>query len=133
MIFKYYEVTPKIIRPIIEIILKSETGVGIFPSLIDSGADHCIFSLETAKSLGIKLQPENKTSISGIGREPVDGYWSELELRVAGKIYTAKVIFAKISDYGYGILGQLGFFDHFDVKLSHQKQTIEVEPIKYSN
>lgn len=59
MIFKYYEVTPEIIRPIIEVILKSETRVGI--------------------------------------------------------------------------LGQQGFFDHFDVKLSYQKQTIEIEPLKISN
>lgn len=133
MIFKYYEVTPQIIRPIISVLLKSETRVGIFPSLIDSGADHCIFSLDTAKSLGIKLKPKNKTTISGIGREPIEGYWDELELRIAGKIYTARVIFAKISDYGHGILGQQGFFDHFDVKLSYQKQIVEIEPVKASN
>lgn len=133
MIYKYYKVTPKIIRPIIEVILKSETRVGIFPSLIDSGADHCIFSLDTAKSLNIKLNPKNKTTISGIAIEAIDGYWNELELRVAGKTYTTKIIFAKISDYGHGILGQQGFFDHFDVKLSHKRQTIEIEPINLPN
>lgn len=133
MIFKYYEVTPEIIRPIIEVILKSETRVGIFPSLIDSGADYCIFSLETAKLLRIKLKPKNKTTISGIGRNAVKGYWDELELRIAGKIYTSRVIFAKISDFGFGILGQQGFFDHFDVNLSYQNQEIEIKPIKISN
>lgn len=133
MIFKYYEVTPEIIRPIIEVILKSETRVGIFPSLIDSGADYCIFSMETAKLLGIRLKPKNKTTISGIESAKVKGYWHELELRVAGKVYTAKVIFAKISDYGFGILGQQGFFDHFDVKFSHSRQTVEIEPIKLPN
>ena len=133
MIFKYYEVTSEIIRPIIEVILKSETKVGIFPSLIDSGADHCIFSLDTAKLLGIKLKPKNKTTISGIGRDAVRGYWDELELRIAGKTYTTRVIFAKISDYGFGILGQQGFFDHFDVNLSYQKQTIEIAPLRISN
>lgn len=133
MIFKYYEVTPKIIRPIIEVILKSETQVGIFPSLIDSGSDYCIFSLETAKLLRIKLKPKNKTTILGIGRDAVEGYWNKLEVRIVGKIYTTKVIFAKISDYGFGILGQQGFFDHFDVKLSYQKQVVEIEPIRTSN
>lgn len=133
MIFKYYEVAPEIIRPIIEVILKSETKVGIFPSLIDSGADYCIFSVDTAKLLGIKLKPKNKTTISGIGRDIVKGYWDELELRIAGKIYTTRVIFAKISDYGFGILGQQGFFDHFDIKLSYHKQVIGVEPIRVSN
>lgn len=133
MIFKYYEVTPEIIRPIIEVILKSETRVGIFPSLIDSGADHCIFSIDTAKLLGIKRKPENKTTIAGIGRDVVKGCCDELELRIADRIYTTRVIFAKISDYGFGILGQQGFFDHFDVNLSYQKQEIEIMPIKISN
>lgn len=133
MIFKYYEVTSEIIRPIIEVILKSETRVGIFPSLIDSGADYCIFSLETAKLIGIKLKPKNKTTISGIGSTKVKGYWHEVELRIAGKVYTTQVIFAKISDYGFGILGELGFFDHFDVKLSHSREIIEIEPIKLPN
>ncbi len=133
MTFKYYEVTSEIIRPIIEVILKSETGVGIFPSLIDSGADYCIFSLDTAKLLGIQLKSKNKITISGIGRDSVKGYWGELELRIAGKTYTARVIFAAISDYGFGILGQVGFFDHFDIKLSHSKQVIEMEPVKLPN
>lgn len=133
MIFKYYEVSSEIIRPIIEVILKSETRVGIFPSIIDSGADYCIFSLETAKLLGIKLKPKSKTKISDIGEDCVNGYWDELELRIAGKIYTTRVIFAKISDYGFGILGQQGFFDHFDVNLSYQKQEIEIKPIKIYN
>ena len=133
MTFKYYEVAREIIRPIIEVILKSDTRVGIFPSLIDSGADYCIFSLETANLLGIELPPKNKTTISGIGKDKVEGYWNEVELRIARKIYTAKVIFAKISDYGFGILGQQGFFDHFDVNLSYQKQTIEIAPTRVSN
>lgn len=28
-----------------------------------------------------------------------------------------------------GILGQKGFFDHFDVKLSYGKQLIEIDPV----
>lgn len=83
--------------------------------------------------MGIKLKPKNKTTVSGIGKDIVKGYWAEVELRIAGKIYIARVIFAEISDYGFGILGQQGFFDRFDVKLSYQKQVIEIEPVKISN
>lgn len=93
----------------------------------------CIFSLDIADAMGIKLNAKAKTQVSGIGREEVDGFWSQLELRIGSKIYSTKVIFAEISDYGYGILGQIGFFDHFEVKLSYHKQIIEIEPIHLPN
>lgn len=133
MIYKYYKVTSKISRPIIPIILKSSSSVSLYSALVDSGADHCIFSLDIADAMGIKLRSKDKTKISGIGKEEVDGFWSQIEFRIGGKIYSTKVIFAKINEYGYGILGQNGFFDHFDVKLSHQKQTIEIEPVRLYN
>lgn len=133
MIYKYYKVTPKIIRPIIPIVLKSPSNVAVYSALIDSGADRCIFSLDIADAMGIKLNSKAKTQVSGIGRGKINGFWGELEFRIGSKIYSTKVIFAKISDYGYGILGQIGFFDHFDVKLSHTKQTIEIEPINLPN
>ena len=43
MIFEYLEVIPTIKRPIIEIIVKSKSKFAIYPVLIDSGADYCIF------------------------------------------------------------------------------------------
>lgn len=133
MIYRYFKVTPKISRPIIPVILKSSKNVALYSALIDSGADHCIFSLDIAEAMDIKLNLRTKTKVSGIGKEEIDGFWGEIEFRVSGKIYTAKVLFAKINEYGYGILGQRGFFDHFDVKLSYQKQTIEVKPAENVN
>lgn len=47
--------------------------------------------------------------------------------------YQTKVLFAQMHQFSHGVLGQLGFFDHFDVKLSHQKQIIEIEPVKVAN
>lgn len=69
----------------------------------------------------------------GVGKEKIKGFWGEVELRIADRIYEAKVIFADINNVGYGILGQQGFFDYFDVKLSHQRQIIEIEPVKIAN
>lgn len=133
MTFPYSEITSKISRPIIPIILKSKTKVMLYSGLVDSGADHSIFSLDVAKALEIKLTPKAKIQFFGAGKDTIEGFWSKIELRVSGKIYITKVIFADISQFDHGILGQLGFFDHFDVKLSHQKQTVEIEPVKLTN
>ena len=133
MIFSYKEINPQIKRPIIPLIIKSDTYFILYHGLIDSGADHCIFSLEIARELGLKLPIKNKTKFIGISKDEVRGYWGEIDIKIGDVIYATEVIFAEISDFGHGILGQQGFFDHFDVRLSYRKQIIEIEPIKISN
>lgn len=133
MIFEYFKVSHRIIRPIVPIILKSSTRVVLYSALIDSGSDYCVFDLGVAHGLDIKLKSRNKIRFMGIGKEELEGFRSKIEVRIGNKTYQTEVIFANINDVGYGILGQQGFFDHFDVKLSYHKQIIEIEPIKISN
>ena len=128
MIFHYFEITPKIIRPIIPIILKSQTKLILYSALIDSGADYSIFSLDIAYALGIKLQSKDKVKFIGVGGETINGFWGKIGIIVGDTIYQTHAIFAAISEFGHGILGHKGFFDKFDVKLSYQEQTIEIEP-----
>lgn len=133
MNFSYLDITPQIRRPIIPLIIKSTEIYIFYYGLIDSGADYCIFSLEIAQKLGLTLSDKNKTRFIGVGKDKIKGYWGEVELKIAGEIYTTKVIFAPISDFGHGILGQKGFFDHFDVNLSYNQQLIEVSSLKNVN
>ena len=133
MTFRYQEINPQIIRPIIPVIIKSEKVVIFYFALIDSGADHCIFDLSIAKKLDLKLDFKNKVKFIGINKKQIVGFWGEVDLRIGDKTYTTKVIFSKLSDFDHVILGQLGFFDHFDVKLSYQEQIIEIEPVKLTN
>lgn len=129
MIYFYKEITPTVRRPIIEIIVKSKYKFAIYPVLIDSGADYCIFSIDLAKEFNIKLQLRDKVNFLGVGGEKITGFLTNIEIKIGDKSYETKVIFADISDFGHGILGQKGFFDHFDVRFKYQKLIIEVEPI----
>lgn len=129
MTYFYQRINPTVSRPIIRIVVKSHDKYAIYHTLIDSGADYCIFDIELAKLLGIKLTKKH-TNIKGVGKDKIKGYWGEVEIILNEYHYQAKVIFAEISDFDHGILGQQGFFDNFDVKLSHQKQIIEIEPVK---
>ena len=132
MVYPYLTFTATIRRPIIEIIIKTKDNFAIYPVLIDSGADYCIFNIELAEALEIKLT-KKRTHFRGVGKEKIEGFWGEVEIKLGNNSYQTKAIFAEISQFGHGILGQLGFFDHFDVKLSHQKQIIEINPIEYTN
>lgn len=130
MIFNYEEIISQVIRPIIPIFLKSETTFIVYRALIDSGADYCIFSIDLAYLLGIKLSPRDNVSFTGVGKEKVQGFWGEVEIRTGGISYKTKAIFAEISDFGHGILGQKGFFDHFDVNFSYQQELIDIKQVE---
>lgn len=82
--------------------------------------------MELAANLGIKLQ-RAKTSFRGVGNDKLIGYWSEVSIKIGEYEYKTKAIFAEISDFGHGILGQKGFFDHFNVNLNYNKQIIELK------
>ena len=126
MIYQYQEITPEISRPIIPIILKHKDKFIFYDGLIDSGADYCIFSIELAQPLNIKLS-KSKVSFKGVGKGKVQGYWGEVEIRISGISYKTKAIFAEISEFGHGILGQKGFFDIFIVKFDLIREEIELE------
>jgi hypothetical protein len=49
---------------------------------------------------------------------------------VGGWDYNIKAAFLrKIGPYGYGVVGQRGFFDNFIVKFDLLKEEIELKPI----
>ncbi len=128
MTFRYERARPNIYRPIIPIFLKSETVFIFYRAIIDSGADHCIFSTSIASLLEIQLSDKNKTNFRGVGKDLVEGFLEKVMIRIGAVGYEVEVIFAEISDFGHGILGQKGFFDHFDVNLKYNSQIIEIYP-----
>ena len=130
--FRYRQVAPKTSRPIIPIILKNKNKFALYAGLIDSGADYCIFNIQLAEALDIRLQPK-KITLKSIAREKVIGSLGKVEININGVTYDTLVIFAQMEELGHGILGQRGVFDHFDVKLSYNKQIIELETITNKN
>ena len=79
MIYPYLTFTDIIRRPIIDIIIKTDNNFAIYPVLIDSGADYCIFNIELAKALGVKLT-KKRTSFRGIGKDKIKGFWGDVEI-----------------------------------------------------
>ena len=84
-------------------------------SILDTGADHSVFDAQIADGLGIAVRHGREVAFSGIARgAETIGYLHTVTLTVAAQNYEAPIVFA----YGLsitGILGQVGFFDHFIV------------------
>jgi len=84
-------------------------------SIVDTGADHCIFDAELGEALGIPVTKGDRCQLLGFAKgASAMGFVHKVALTVAAHRIETRVVFA----YGIastGILGQHGFFDHFTV------------------
>ncbi|SRR5258708_24097803 len=130
MKFNYKKYSPTIFRPVIPIILEHR-GVKVgYEVLVDSGADLNILDAEIADILGINLISGEKSEVSGITGSSEPFYIHRITLIVGGcKCENIRVGFLKnIGQYGYGVVGQNGFFDLFTIKFDLLKKEIEIKP-----
>lgn len=121
-------------RPVIPIKIgpaEDAISTGIF-ALIDSGADECIFSPDVANAIGIMdLTTGTKKYVGGVVAGVREEYFvHDVWISVGGWSCQISVGFMpKLSDLGYGILGQKGFFENFSVKFTLPKGEIELKKI----
>ena len=119
----------ELFKPIIPIGLLFNGKQIRYEALIDSGADFNIFNAEIGEIIGINIRDGKKVQFSGIAGEPFEVYLHGLTLEVGGWQYKIVAGFSyEISPYGFGILGQKGFFDLFRVKFIFSKGIIEITP-----
>lgn len=100
-----------------------------YAALIDSGADFCIFDAEIGIALGIDIYLGIREVFGGVQEAgAAEAFLHEVVLNVGGQNHKTMVGFSyDIAKYGYGILGQKGFFDIFIVKFDLQKEEIELK------
>lgn len=126
--FKYVKIGP-FLRPIIPITLRNEKTSFDYLALIDSGADFNMFHGELAEILGIDLKNLKTSQFGGIKKDAQGvGYYSAIEIGLKNQFFNTPVIFSNdISDKGYGILGQQGFFNLFKVKFDFMAKSIQLK------
>jgi len=118
-----------ILKPIIPIKLSHRSLSIKYATLIDSGADFCIFDAEIGEYLGIDITSGKTENFGGIQKSNAAiAYLHDVVLNIGGWDYKVTVGFSyDIAKYGYGILGQKGFFDIFAVKFDLLKEEIELK------
>jgi len=129
---KYIVTTPTqkptyIYRPVIPIKLSSDTSIITFDALVDSGADECTFPGWIAKMLGHDIYKGKQKIFSGIGGSVLSYlHKTQLilnEIKVIGDVYYSH----EWDDMPFGLLGQAGFFLHFDVRFNYKEKEIFLE------
>lgn len=127
---KYLVTTPTqkqakyVYRPVIPIKLISNKTAITFDALIDSGADECTFPGWLAKSLGFNVYRGKQKIFSGIGGS-VLAYLHKTHLQLNGFEFMVDVYYShEWDDMPFGLLGQAGFFSHFDINFGYTNKEI---------
>lgn len=130
MKFRYKKYSSTVLRPVIPIEIFYKDKPVKYEVLVDSGADINIFDADIAQVLGIDLTSGEKSTVSGITGAGKPYYIHKVDLRIGGHMFKdIKVGFLKeMGAYGYGVVGQNGFFDLFIVKFDLIKKEIELKP-----
>jgi hypothetical protein len=130
--FDYKKIAPGVVRPVIPLGVQYGEESLDYIVLVDSGADMNLMNAEIAEELGIDLKTGTLGTVLGITGNQERTYTHEVTLVVGGHPHKATVAFAEnVGREGYGIVGQVGFFDSYKVKFDYKKEKIEVTPHKY--
>ena len=118
-----------ILKPVIPFELVSGSKEIKYNALIDSGADFCIFDGQMGELLGLDLNSGQSLDFGGIqALKGAKAFLHEIKIKIGGWSYKTIVGFSyDIAPFGFGILGQKGFFDLFSVKFDYQKEKIELK------
>jgi len=121
-----------ILKPIIPVKIIVDGKNIRYSALVDSGADFCIFDAEIGEALGLDIKSGDKETFGGIqSRSGAEAFFHGVELNIGGWEYKTIVGFSyDIAKFGFGVLGQKGFFDIFTIKFDLLKEEIELKERK---
>ena len=116
-------------RPVIPIqLIKGQDRVKCF-AMIDSGADYCIFQASLGEIIGLAIESGKLDHFGGIsGQKQLTAYFHNIQIEVGGHEFDCWAGFSRdIEALPCGLLGQLGFFNLFDILFDYNKGRIELK------
>lgn len=117
-----------ILRPIIPVVLILKDKKVGYKALLDSGADYNIFHGELGEILGLDVKNGKMENFGGISGGQLIAYFHSVGAEIGGWEYKLYCGFSyDIPSFGYGVLGQKGFFDNSVVKFDLTKEEIELK------
>jgi hypothetical protein len=119
-------------RPLVIATVTASTGESLqFTVLPDSGVDACLFPLSLALLLKIDVLKLPRALTAGLGSQANVTYFDTLAIDLGNGIaFSAYVGFTLGMDQvGLGLLGQTGFFEHFEVEFLHRQKTFTIQSV----
>ena len=99
-------------------------------SLVDSGADVCLFHSDIGRMLGIEIEAAPELAFQRVSGVREVAYLHRVNLVVRGlSSITLEVGFTNSMAVGAGLLGQRGFFEQFQISFHLKQHSFEVTPV----
>jgi hypothetical protein len=95
-------------------------------SLVDSGASDCIFAASLGQVLGIDVPTGKPFEFHGFDMRDVRGFAHKVQLQVNGFPHWIEIEAVFIESEVLPILGQRGFFEHYQVVFERYKRQFEI-------
>lgn len=97
--------------------------------LADSGADACLFPLRFAKYLKLDLSSAPTGLTTGVGSTVNLTYYAQISVEFGpGLRFESQIGFTEGMDRaGFGLLGQQGFFENYNVDFRHRQRQFTIE------
>ena len=116
-------------RPIINIRFPLDGKSVLYPVLLDSGSDFCIFHAEIGDLLHVSVRSGKKMTFFGTSGTPQNAYFHTIHYELGGWDMECYAGFSyEMKTMPYGLLGQTGFFDQFRIEFDYMKQRMEIKP-----
>ncbi len=116
-----------IARPVLDVVVEGMVEAPL-RCLVDSGSVNTLMPRWVATEAGVDLRQIKDTSL-GVGGAATKARFNAIRLTVGEHTWEAAVGFCNPWPYGWGLLGQLGFFRFFVVTFRAADWEIEIEPI----
>lgn len=124
MIFRYKKILG-VSRPVVPIKVHYRNRAVTYEVLVDSRADVCMFDAEVGDALGIPFFDGLVGEVSGVTGLIKPFYIHPVTITVGDTSFSVEVGFlSNVSRFGYGVVGQRGFFDQFIVSFDFLKEEI---------
>ncbi len=119
--FGYYAIVPVNIA----LAVKSSPRSKRFEAIIDSGASRCVFHAQIGNAIGLDIKKgEVETTYGVAGPTPI--YLHDISLYAPGGIIAIRAGFSEDLPTA-GIVGMMGFFEHFKITFDPTALTCELD------
>ena len=98
-------------------------------AFVDSGATYSIFSIDTARRIGIEWDKGRRQMIVVGDGSFIPTYFHDLTLRVSDYEIEAPIGFSERLGIGFNILGRTGIFDQFQICFNDYEQKVSFQKI----
>ena len=118
-------------RPVLRITLRNGNNHISCYTIVDSGADDCVFPRSFMQPLGLDPLTAPTEMTSGVGNPSVATHYSTVTIDLQGQMsFPVYAGFTTGMDHlGIGLLGQAGFFERFKITFDYNNRLYVLETI----